>query len=47
MNLERFTLRCFLSLIHPVDVERAAELKGAENYFLFKAKPTLEEIQIC
>lgn len=46
MNLERFTMQCFLSLIHPEDVERAAELKGSENYFLFKAKPSLKEIQI-
>lgn len=47
MNLEHFTLQCFLSLIHPEDVERAAELKGSENYFLFKAKLTLKDIQIC
>lgn len=48
MNLEHFYQPMFsLSLIHPEDVERAAELKGSENYFLFKAESTLKEIQIC
>lgn len=30
--------RCFFSLVHPEDMEREAELKGSENYFLFSGE---------
>lgn len=46
MNLEQSTSQCFLFLIHPEDMERAAELKGSENYFNFQGKLSLKEILI-